>query len=242
MKLKKIIGILLSFVIVCCFGFEIYVKDCYTALDESIQILTEEKDGIEIIKNENHIAFVPENPIAGFIFYPGGKVEFEAYTMLMNELAKQDIMCILMEMPFNLAVFDINIADEVLLEYQADNWYIGGHSLGGSMAASYISNHLTTFDGLVLLASYSTIDLSNTHLNILSIYGSEDTVLSKDKYIENLPFLQARFSEIIIDGGNHSGFGDYGHQNGDGNASITNEEQIQITSEEITKMIRGSVH
>ena len=43
-------------------------------------------------------------------------------------------------------------------------WYMGGHSLGGSMAASYLEQHSSEYDGLILLASYSTADLSQTDL------------------------------------------------------------------------------
>ena len=44
--------------------------------------------------------------MAGFIFYPGGKVGYTAYAPLILALAEQDILCVLLEMPFNLAVLD----------------------------------------------------------------------------------------------------------------------------------------
>ena len=39
------------------------------------------------------------------------------------------------------------------------SWTVGGHSLGGSMAAQYIDSHPGAIDGLVLWASYSAADL-----------------------------------------------------------------------------------
>ena len=174
--------------------------------------------------------------MAGFIFYPGGKVETQAYAPLMKELAKQGVLCVLVHMPFHLAVLDMNAADGIQDDYDIENWYIGGHSLGGAMAASYVANHLTEYEGLVLLASYSTGEISN--LNVLSIYGSEDQVMNKEKYDEyrkNIPDVD----EVVLEGGNHAGFGDYGHQKGDGVSTISNLKQIQITSEYILKMIRG---
>lgn len=54
--------------------------------------------------------FEPEDPVAGFIFYPGGKVEYTAYSPLMLALAEQNILCVLLEMPFNLAVLDSSAA------------------------------------------------------------------------------------------------------------------------------------
>ena len=156
----------------------------------------------------------------------------------MAELAKKGILCVLIKMPFRLAVFDINAADGIQEQYpEIKNWYIGGHSLGGSMAASYVSKHQNKYKGLILLGSYSTADLSNSKFNVLSIYGSEDKILNKDKYEENRSNLPKDFTEIIIDGGNHAQFGMYGAQDGDGKATISNGEQINLTVSHIMENI-----
>ncbi len=112
---------------------------------------------------------------------------------------------------------------------------MSGHSLGGAMAASYISNHKNDYDGLILLAAYSEADVSD--LNVLSIYGSNDKVLNKDKYTSNLKNLGKDYVEIIIDGGNHSGFGVYGHQANDGESSLDDLEQIKLTASYIYEFI-----
>ena len=101
------------------------------------------------------------------------------------------------------------------------------------MAASYLSEHSESFDGLILLGSYSTTDLSKLDIDVLSIYGSEDLVMNKEKYESNKINLPADFEEMIIEGGCHAYFGMYGEQDGDGTPSITNEEQIQVTAEKI---------
>lgn len=141
-------------------------------------------------------------------------------------------------MPFNLAVLDINAADGILEQYpDIEKWYIGGHSLGGAMASSYLSDNADSFEGLVLLGAYSTENLSNTDLDVLSIYGSEDRVMNRKKYDANKGNLPNDFTEIIIDGGNHAGFGMYGAQDGDGESKIPTEEQINITASAIFDMI-----
>lgn len=163
-----------------------------------------------------------------------GKVEYTAYIPLMQECADRGILCALVEMPFNLAVFDINAADGIKEAYpEIKNWYIGGHSLGGSMAASYLEKHIDDFEGLILLGSYSTVDFSDSNLKVLSIYGSEDRVLNKEKYEQNKSNLPDDYSETVIDGGCHAFFGVYGNQDGDGTPTITNEEQIQLTADKI---------
>ena len=184
------------------------------------------------------IVFEPKGATKGFIFYPGGKVEYTAYIPLMKACAEEGILCVLVEMPFNLAVLDINAADGIQKEYpEIEEWYIGGHSLGGSMAASYLANHIEDYEGLILLGSYSTADISDTDINVLSVFGSEDKVMNRDKYEDNKSNLPSDFTEFVIDGGCHAYFGMYGPQDGDGTATITNEEQISLTVKSIVKVM-----
>ena len=72
--------------------------------------------------------------------------------------------------------------------------------------------------------------MSKTNINVLSIYGSEDGVLKKDSYEKNKSNLPDNWVEEVIQGGCHSFFGSYGLQDGDGNATITNKDQIDITT------------
>ena len=232
------IVLVLAIVIGAC---TIYLGDYYHADNEAIGAFlpqgttwNEEPDGT--------IVFEPEGATKGFIFYPGGKVEYTAYIPLMQVCAEQGILCVLVEMPFNLAVFDVNAADGIQEQYpEIENWYIGGHSLGGSMAASYLEKNAEDYEGLILLGSYSTADLSETDLDALLIYGSEDKVMNHEKYGENKSNLPEDYTEIIIDGGCHAYFGMYGAQDGDGIPTITNEEQMHQTADAIKKMIFESV-
>lgn len=114
-----------------------------------------------------------------------------------------------------------------------EHWYIAGHSLGGAMAANYTATHSEDYDGLILLAAYSTKDLTQTSLRVLSIYGSEDSVLNRDSYEKDWANLPADTTEVILGGGCHAQFGGYGPQDGDGIPSISSEEQIRQTAEAI---------
>lgn len=218
----------------------IYLGDYYRA-DEGAIAAFSSTENISISKKKNgNIVFEPQNATKGFIFYPGGKVEYRAYEQLMAELAREGILCVLVKMPFNLAVFDINAADGVKEEYPyIESWYIGGHSLGGSMVAYYLEDHVDEYEGLVLLGSYSTSDLSNTDIDVLSIYGSEDRVMNKEKYEENKSNLPKNFTEQVIEGGCHAYFGMYGEQKGDGIPTISNGEQIDITAKAILENIKN---
>ena len=184
------------------------------------------------------MVFKPEKATAGFIFYPGGKVEYTAYQPLMAACAERGILCVLLEMPFNLAVLDINAADGIREQYpEIEAWYVGGHSLGGSMAASYLADRADGYEGLILLGSYSTADLSDTELAVLSVYGSEDMVMNRKKYDENKGNLPSALTEIVIDGGCHAYFGMYGAQDGDGTPTVSNEQQILLTADAIAELV-----
>ena len=212
----------------------IYVGDYYRTDLHAVAAFAPMNSVSTELLDDSTLVFNPENATKGFIFYPGGKVEYTAYQPLMAACAQQGILCILVEMPFNLAVLDVSAADGIQAQYpEIETWYIGGHSLGGSMAASYLADHVEDYDGLILLGSYSTADLSETDLDVLSVYGSEDMVMNRDKYDEYKSNLPDDLIEVVIEGGCHAYFGMYGAQEGDGDPTISNEEQIFLTADHI---------
>ena len=220
---------------IVCF---IYVNDYYEADYAAIETFCNFESVSKTVYDDGTIVYSPESADTALIFYPGGKVEYTAYEPLMTACAEKGVLCVLIEMPCNLAVLDMNAADGICEKFpEIESWYIGGHSLGGSMAASYIEKNSENFDGLVLLGSYSTADLSQADLDVISIYGSEDKVLNGEKYEKYRSNLPEDFSEFIIDGGCHAYFGMYGEQDGDGTAAISNEKQIEFTAQKICDWI-----
>lgn len=215
-----------------------YLGDYYHADLDAMEAFASAHEVTQVAMEDGTIVFEPKTAETGFVFYPGGKVEHTAYIPLMRACSSKGILCVLVEMPFRLAVFDVNAAEGIQQQYpEVQRWYIGGHSLGGSMAAAYLEEHTGDFSGLVLLGAYSTADLSKTNLNVLSVYGSEDQVMNREKYAENRSNLPESTTEIIIEGGCHAYFGMYGHQNGDGAPTLTNEEQIDLTAEKIAELV-----
>ncbi len=220
----------------------VYVNDYYRPLDIAMEALVD-NETLEIYQLQDDAwVFAPEEMSGqekGLIFYPGGKVAYEAYAPLLRMLAESGFVCVLPQMPANLAVLDMDAAKAYPAQFpQITEWYLGGHSLGGSMAAGYAADHAQEYEGLILLASYSTADLKDTGLQVLSIYGSEDKVLNLEKYAEYKGNLPADFQEMVIEGGCHAYFGSYGPQEGDGTPAISNEEQLQVTVERIVEFIK----
>lgn len=165
-------------------------------------------------------------------------MENTAYAPLLRACAEKGLLCVLVRMPGNLAVLDVNVADG-LQEKRPDitTWYIAGHSLGGAMAANFAAAHSEDFSGLILLAAYSTKNLTQTSLRVLSVYGSEDGVMNRETYEKDWANLPTDTTEIILEGGCHSQFGSYGLQDGDGTPTISGEEQIRQTTEAIADFV-----
>lgn len=229
-KRLKITAIsIVALLLVVAGAFYIYTLDYYRADEAAVQAVFGEEKGV--VSLENMWVFYPDQQQTSdtaLIFYPGGKVEATAYAPLLMELSRNGLTCVLLKMPFNLAVLDINAADRVFKQLpEVKHWYIGGHSLGGAMASSYAGKHNDKVQGMVLLGAYP---VGATEIPTLAIHGSEDMILDTAK-------LGAVPNQHVIEGGNHAYFGNYGEQDGDGTAAITREEQQRQTVEEIISFI-----
>lgn len=174
----------------------------------------------------------------GLVFYPGGLVHPAAYAPLMQRLSDGGVLAVIVPMPLDLAIFGIGRADEVIAAYPwIDSWAVGGHSLGGAMAAEYAKRNPDAVAGIVFLAAYpaDSTDLSSLALRAVSTYGSADGV-SADVFEASLQRLPDGTDLIMIDGGNHAQFGHYGPQKGDGLATISRVEQQKQTAEIILEL------
>ena len=215
-----------------------YAADYYRAGDEANALLDDSPALVEIFRGG--VAIGSPDADTGLIFYPGGKVEHTAYLPLLAQISEQGIFCVIVKMPLNLAVFDVNAANGIMKQYPSiSSWFIGGHSLGGAMAASYADKFREQIDGLVLLAAYATADLADSGFPVLSIFGSEDGVLNREKLMESRSLMPPKYVEIEIVGGNHAQFGDYGVQAGDGQALISPAEQTEQTLAAIIDFIKN---
>ena len=235
----KLLSIITVFLVLLASVFFAYVNSYYKA--EVLASDSLKSDWIVDVEDNEDITFKPVSNVknTGFIFYPGAKVEASAYAPMAKEIASKGYTVVIAKMSFKLAILSPNKADEIIRENNdISNWVIGGHSLGGVMAADYAEKN-DKIEGLVLLASYSQQgrDFTGRNIKVLSLWGDNDKVadLDKVKNCKNVMPANSEFKEII--GGNHGGFGDYGHQKGDGETTISNEEQMHAASEEIVRLL-----
>ncbi len=213
MKLKRLAAVIMGIVLILGGSFYFYTKDYYHT-DEEVQTVFSQIAE----EHSSTIVLTPDtNSTQGIIFYPGAKVEESAYLPLLEGFKEEGFLCVVAKMPFHLAFFNMNAADEIMREYSTiKEWTLMGHSLGGAMASAYAAKHPQSIHALILLGAYvyGDVDLSKT----LLIYGSEDHVLNKEK-------ISSADEQVVIEGGNHAQFGNYGQQEGDGEASISAQDQ-----------------
>jgi dienelactone hydrolase len=239
----KIIIIILAVFAIAGSGFIIWAETPLGPMNEAFDTL--KNDTKVSVTIGEWIVFQPNNstPYSAFIIYPGGRVDYRSYAPEAHAIAEKGFLVIIVRMPLNLAVFDPNTAQKVIDRYPTiTSWAIGGHSLGGTMAAQYASNAPQSLKGLVLWASYpaSGNDLSKTQLNVLTIQGTLDGLVSFSQIDDSMKMLPSSTIRVEIQGGNHAQFGWDGPQLGDNEATLTREEQqneiVQATTELLMKI------
>jgi dienelactone hydrolase len=199
-------------------------------LPEAIQAL--ESDDLVQVTDEPWLTFSPTNstPKTGFIFYPGGRVDPRAYSVLMRAIASEGYLVVVPEMPLNMAVFDSNVASDIIAYYpEIEHWVIGGHSVGGAMAAQYTHKNPDAIDGLAIWASYppDSADLSGLDIPVVSIYGSRELRVNDSSVGARKHLLPEDTRYVRIEGGDHHQFGSYQIDPADHLAAISREAQHQ---------------
>ena len=229
----RILVPLFAFVQLIVFVFVIWSSDYYRA-GETAAAAMQTDAVVAVEKTGSGWLFDGPSEEDLLIFYPGAKVEETAYAPLLRMLAEQKMDVYLVKMPYHLAFFNINAAERVLKNSTYARYYLGGHSLGGAMAANYAAEHEDAFDAVILLAAYPT---KETSLDTLLVYGSEDGVLNRDRVHAAEDLISGTCTAYVLEGGNHAQFGDYGLQSGDGTAGISAQEQQSRTVEEIIRFL-----
>jgi len=228
MKILKwaLIG-LTALLLVAVVGFTVWAYTPLGPSDEALAALN--SDASVSVTTRPWLVFTPAGtaPRTGFILYPGGRVDARSYAPQARAIAEKGYLVVIPPMPFNLAVFGVNKADAVIAAHpEIARWAVGGHSLGGAMASSYLFRSGADDVGLVLWAAYPAGDsLADRAIPATSIYGTADGVATPDEVLAGRALLPADARFVPIEGGNHAQFGSYGPQPGDNPATISAAEQ-----------------
>ena len=235
---RRIPFLLLCALLILACVLLLYFSIYYRAGDAARHALPD-RDAIPVGLNTSARFFDGPGEDTALIFYPGAKVEAAAYAPLLSKIAAGGTDCYLVEMPLHFAFFGVDASDPIIETHSYAHWVLAGHSLGGVAASGYAHAHTDSVAGLVLLASYPADETGN--MPLLSIYGDRDGVLNHDSYEKSRVFWPEDAEELVIPGGNHAQFGDYGPQRGDGEAAITQDEQQTQTAQAILHWIQTRI-
>lgn len=231
---KRVLVGLLILLLLAFAGFTVWAYTPLGPLPEALAAL--QADTVVQVTTSPWLTFAPSGrqPATGLIIYPGGRVDARSYAPVARAIAEQGYLAVIVPMPFNLAVTDAGAAGRVIAAHpEIAHWAAGGHSLGGAMAASYAQTHPGAVQGLVLWAAYpaGNTSLAGQRLSVVSIYGTNDGLVSQDEIDASRALLPADTRYVTITGGNHAQMGWYGRQSGDGQATIDRAaQQEQVVS------------
>ncbi|MBQ1385989.1 MAG: alpha/beta hydrolase [Erysipelotrichales bacterium] len=208
----------------------------YSHAEDAAKEAMKGNDTVKVTKIRGGYFFDGPSEDTALVFYPGAKVEETAYAPLLIKIAESGADCFLAEMPFRMAIFKTDAAGDLLKDTSYEHLCIAGHSMGGMIAANYVNSHPDTFEGIIFLASYPVKEIPEA-MKVVSIYGTEDHCLNRKAYEEGKAYWSGK--ELIIEGGNHAQFGNYGKQSGDGEALIGTDEQQSQTVSEILSFLKS---
>lgn len=223
-----VLAVLAGVLLIAVLGFVVWAETPMGPMPEAVAALESGSD--VTVDRDGPIVFRPTggSPSTGLVFYPGARVDPESYAPALRALAEQGYLTVVVPMPLNLAVLGSGRAADVMADFpDIERWAVGGHSLGGAMAAAFAVDHPDTVDGLALWAAYPAAgdDLSAGGVTVASISATNDGLTTADDIARTRLLLPSDTEFVVIDGGNHAQFGWYGEQGGDGVATIDRPEQ-----------------
>ena len=237
---KKTLIATMSLLIIFIIGFFIWLSNGY-ALENNYMEYMNSNSSVNVTNKGEYTYFTPKNVDAtkGFIFYPGERIDSSSYAKLCNMIASHGYKVVSVDMPFNYAAFGKNKAEEIISENpDISKWVIGGDSLGGTVASNYVVDN-RNIDGMVFISSYPEKDMRDLGVKVLSIWGSKDDIIDYKKLINSKDQLPLDSKYVEIEGANHSQFANYGTYKGDEDALISNDEQMEITVNNIVEFLNN---
>lgn len=203
----------------------------HSATDPSLTAMTSSPD-VTVTETATSITFTPADgdESVGLFFQPGALVDARAYAATLRPVAESGTTVVIAKQPLSIAFLALTAFDATRSAHPLiDEWVIGGHSLGGTVAAQLAATERTV-SGLILFASYPASDISDADIVALSIFGTRDGLSTPNKIAASRQNLPDGTEFVEIHGATHAQFGDYGTQRGDGTPTIDdNDARHQIS-------------
>lgn len=186
---------------------------------------------VVVRENATEILMTPtgiESPV-GVFFQPGARIDARAYAAILRPLAESGHLVVITKQPLGIAFLSTGaFAAARAAHHPVTRWVVGGHSLGGLVAATdadtFAGAARDPVVGLLFFASYPATNISQLSVPVLSISGTNDGLSTPAKIAAAKPTLPATTQYLVVKGGIHAFFGDYGPQDGDGSPTISHDQ------------------
>lgn len=195
----------------------------YTAIDPALSAMRADAT-TAVVETPTEIVLSPVGPASdtAVFFQPGALVDARAYAAVLRPLVDDGHTVVIPKQPLGIAFLAVGAFDAARPQHpEIERWVVGGHSLGGTVAAI----EADAADGLLFFASYPADDISETlTIPVESISGTRDGLATPQKIDASRATLPSDAGFTVIDGASHAQFGDYGPQAGDNTPEISNDE------------------
>jgi hypothetical protein len=218
----------------------------YTAVEPALAAMVSD-DKVTVTESPTQIIMTPTSGGSGtgVFFQPGALVDPRAYAAHLRPLAEGGHTVVIPKQPLGIAFLATGAFDDARAQFpEIDGWVLGGHSLGGTVAAMQAdaadSDATAPAVGLMFYASYPANDISGSlGIPVLSISGSRDGLATPDKIAASRDNLPSDAQFVQIRGGSHAQFGSYGPQAGDNTPTITAEDARTQISDATVQFVDG---
>ena len=154
-------------------------------------------------------------PTTGLVFVPGARVDSRAYAHLLRPLVEAGFFVAVLKEPLGFSILNPDHPASVLRTHpDIPYWAVGGHSLGGTTAVTAADTD-EQVNGLVLFAAYPASRVERIDLEVVSVFGSDDGLVTPADIERSKADLPSDTGYVEVPGAAHSWFGDYGVQPGD---------------------------
>lgn len=219
----------------------------FSAVEPALSALQSD-DGVTVTESATQIVMTPVGSVdeTGVLFQPGARVDARAYAATLRSHAEAGHVVVIEKQPLGIAFLSLGSLDDARSAApEVSQWVVGGHSLGGTVAALQADSDddaTAPVAGLLLYASYPAGDISDSlAMPALSLSAEADGLATPDQIAASRPDLPEDTTFETIPGASHAQFGDYGPQPGDGQPTISNDaaraEIVRTTSDFLSEIV-----
>ncbi len=131
-----------------------------------------------------------------------------------------------------LPISAVDDAAGQLAEFEVDEWYFIGHSMGGMAALDLLRLGAARVRAVALWGSGMPFDHTDAAVPMLFLWGSDDGILTAGRLESVKANLPDATRYITVEGGNHRNFAMYSHQFFDNEGTLDWREQVMLANEQ----------